>query len=268
MFAMMMKSGEKPDVFTYNVLIDACCSSNNVDEAKELFDSMVNRGFVPDVQNYNILINGYCNIDRVDEAMNLLKEMSHKNLVPSIVTYNSLIRGLCKLGRMPDVQELVDEMHDNDQPADVVTYNILLDTFCKTQHFDKAIAFFHQILVQGIWPDLDDVVRYDDWRKGGRPSWPETNIECGRLQTVEEIFRNLLVKGCHPNVKTYTIMIGGLCRDGLLDEAVALLSKMEDNNCLPDVVTFGTIISAMLKKNKSDKAEELHLEMIARGLAR
>ncbi|KAI9113682.1 hypothetical protein K1719_014933 [Acacia pycnantha] len=246
---MLMKN-INPDVYTFNILLDVLCKQGSFVEVQELFDGMVNRGLVPDIQNYNVLINGYCNIDKINEAMSLLKEMRHKNLVPSIVTYNSLVRGLCKLGRMSDAQELLVEMHDRGQPADVVTYNILLDTFCKTvQHIDKAIALFHQLIIQGIWPDLDEVLNYD-WRKGGRLSWPETKIGGGILKTVEEIFQNLLIKGCCPNVKTYTIMISGLCRDGLLDEAVSLLSKMEGNDCLPDVVTFSTIISALLKNNE------------------
>jgi pentatricopeptide repeat domain-containing protein 1/leucine-rich PPR motif-containing protein len=42
-------------------------------------------------------------------------------------------------------------------------------------------------------------------------------------------------------------MIHGLCLEGLFDEAESLLSKMEDNGCIP-------------------KAEKFLYEMIARGL--
>ncbi|XLT95075.1 hypothetical protein HN873_016737, partial [Arachis hypogaea] len=49
-----------------------------------------------------------------------------------------------------------------------------------------------------------------------------------------EIFQDLSVKGYHPNVRTYNIIINGLCKEGLFEEALALLSKMEGNGCLPD----------------------------------
>jgi pentatricopeptide repeat domain-containing protein 1 len=41
---------------------------------------------------------------------------------------------------------------------------------------------------------------------------------------------------------------------------------MEDNGCIPDVVTYETIIRALFKNDENDKAEKLLREMIARGL--
>ncbi|RHN51685.1 putative pentatricopeptide [Medicago truncatula] len=61
-------------------------------------------------------------------------------------------------------------------------------------------------------------------------------------------------------------MINGLCLEGLFDEAMTLLEKMEDNGCTPDVVTYETIIYALFKNDENDKAEKLLREMITRGL--
>jgi pentatricopeptide repeat protein len=43
-------------------------------------------------------------------------------------------------------------------------------------------------------------------------------------------------------------MIHGLCKQGFLDEAEALLYKMVDNDCLPNYITFDTIVRALLVK--------------------
>ena len=61
-------------------------------------------------------------------------------------------------------------------------------------------------------------------------------------------------------------MINGLCKQGLLDEALAMLSKMEDKGCIPNAVTFEILICALFEKDGNDKAEKLLHEMIARGL--
>ena len=61
-------------------------------------------------------------------------------------------------------------------------------------------------------------------------------------------------------------MINGLCKEGLFDEALALKSKLEENHCFPDAVTFETIIRALFKKNRNIEAEKLLREMRARGL--
>ena len=61
-------------------------------------------------------------------------------------------------------------------------------------------------------------------------------------------------------------MINELCKEGLLDEALALQSRMEDNGCISDAVTFEIMIRAFFDKDENDKAEKLVREMIARGL--
>lgn len=87
-----------------------------------------------------------------------------------------------------------------------------------------------------------------------------------KLKIAEEALQHLLIHGCCPNVRTYTIMINALCKDCSFDEAMTLLSKMDDNDCPPDAVTFETIIGALQERNETDKAEKLRLEMIERGL--
>lgn len=52
----------------------------------------------------------------------------------------------------------------------------------------------------------------------------------------------------------------------MFDEALALLSRMEDNGCIPDLVSYETIMYALFEQNERDKAEKLLLEMISRGL--
>jgi len=56
------------------------------------------------------------------------------------------------------------------------------------------------------------------------------------------------------------------CKKGLFDEALSLVSKMEDNGCTPNHVTFETLICALFEYNKNDEAVELLREMISRGL--
>jgi pentatricopeptide repeat protein len=61
-------------------------------------------------------------------------------------------------------------------------------------------------------------------------------------------------------------MIHGLCLEGLFDEAESLLSKMEDNGCIPNAVTYETIIRALFENDENDKALKLLQEMIGSGL--
>jgi pentatricopeptide repeat protein len=61
-------------------------------------------------------------------------------------------------------------------------------------------------------------------------------------------------------------MIQGFCDKGLFDEALALLTKMKDNSCIPNAATYEIIIHSLFNKGENDKAEKLLREMIARGV--
>jgi pentatricopeptide repeat domain-containing protein 1 len=75
-----------------------------------------------------------------------------------------------------------------------------------------------------------------------------------------------LMKGYNVNVNTYTVMIHWFCSHGLFDESLALLSKMEENGCIPNAVTYEKIIHSLFDKDENEKAEKLLREMITRGL--
>lgn len=59
-------------------------------------------------------------------------------------------------------------------------------------------------------------------------------------------------------------MINGLCKEGLLDEALTLLANMKDNGCIPNAITFEVMIHALFEKDENDKTEELLSEIVAR----
>ncbi|MED6124127.1 hypothetical protein PIB30_056168 [Stylosanthes scabra] len=52
-------------------------------------------------------------------------------------------------------------------------------------------------------------------------------------------------------------MIGGLSKESLIEEAMDLFSKMKGNSCLPDVVTYETIVPVLLARDENDQAVKL-----------
>ncbi|KAK1378294.1 hypothetical protein POM88_025038 [Heracleum sosnowskyi] len=70
------------------------------------------------------------------------------------------------------------------------------------------------------------------------------------LDKARDIFHNLQLKGLHPNVKTYTIMIQRFCREGLLDGAIKLFVEMEAKVICP-IKSLTTILSVDVFKMRS-----------------
>ncbi|CAL5351065.1 unnamed protein product [Camellia sinensis] len=63
------------------------------------------------------------------------------------------------------------------------------------------------------------------------------------------------------------MMIRGLCEEGLLHEAKELFVKMEQSGCLPNDVTYNTIIRGFIGQHKCYEALILVEEMVQRGFS-
>ncbi|XXG47077.1 hypothetical protein AAC387_Pa02g1777 [Persea americana] len=82
-------------------------------------------------------------------------------------------------------------------------------------------------------------------------------VEIGKAKL---LFDSIFGNGLIPNVITYTIIINGLCNEGLLEEANGLFLQMEENDFLPNTCTFNAIIRGFCKVNEMHKAIEfLHI---------
>lgn len=111
----------RPDVLSYNIVIDAWAKSNVHDaanRAEELLDILERRyrGLAPDSYTYTSVINA---IDRsrhvkargswAEDIMNRMKEMHTKGLVeqPTTAVYNALLNCLVRSGENGAIERLI-----------------------------------------------------------------------------------------------------------------------------------------------------------------
>ena len=66
-------------------------------------------------------------------------------------------------------------------------------------------------------------------------------------------------------IVTYNALVNGYCKGGKLDEDFLLLEEMNENDCMPNIITYGTIIYGLLKENKILEALKLHDKMADKG---
>lgn len=96
----------KPNVVTYNTVIDALCKKKDMDMASNLFEEMTGSGIQADVITYSALFHGYSMQGRWREGSRILKEMVDKRLSPDVVTFGSLMHSLCKHGAVAEARKL------------------------------------------------------------------------------------------------------------------------------------------------------------------
>ncbi|XVE70857.1 hypothetical protein DITRI_Ditri10aG0104300 [Diplodiscus trichospermus] len=74
----------------------------------------------------------------------------------------------------------------------------------------------------------------------------------GMVESAKVVFDEM---SCKPNLRTCNTMINGFCKNGDMASASLLFSKMiTDADCLPDVVTYTTLIDGYCKKGEFEEA--------------
>jgi pentatricopeptide repeat protein len=85
-FKEMANFGLKPDVSTWNALIECCCLCGKLTEARELLVKLQSEG-LPNTESYAPLIRAYAKQKNITEAYNLFEEMTK---VVSVLQLTSL----------------------------------------------------------------------------------------------------------------------------------------------------------------------------------
>lgn len=81
----------------------------------------------------------------------------------------------------------------------------------------------------------------------------------GMIENARKVFDEM---SCEPNVGSYNIMINGYCKKGDMEKAIGIFYRlMGSRYYLPDTVTFTTLIDGYCKKGEIDKAMKWMDEM-------
>ncbi|KAI3942920.1 hypothetical protein MKW92_046066 [Papaver armeniacum] len=252
--------GLSKNVTTYTLLINKFITEGNVEEAEKVFAEMLERKIEPDIRVYTSMISGNCKTGNMKRAFALFDELSEKRINPNVHTYAALVNGLCRVGQMDAVKILLKEMQCKGIDLNQVVFNTIMDGYCKKGAVDEASKLFDVMEKKGI---KADVFSYNI-------------IACGlcKLNRISEakaillsmvgkdivpnsmrVLRDMEKKGVQPNVVTYNALIDGYCKKGKMKEACEIKDVMEKKRIVPDVYTY-----------TSDEAFRLYDEMKIVGL--
>ncbi|CAG7867024.1 unnamed protein product, partial [Brassica rapa] len=287
LFNQMETKGIKPNVFTYTSLIGGFCNAGRWDDGAQLLRDMISREITPDVITFSALIDSFVKEGKLTEAKELYNEMIVRGLDPNTITYGSLIHGLCMENRLDEANQMLDLMVSKGCDPDIWTYNILINGYCKAKLVDEGMRLFRKMSLRGV---VADTVTYSSLIQGF--------CQSGKLKVAKELFQEMVSQGVHPNivtykilmdgfrvdeawdlfcslplkevkpdVKTYTIMIGGLCKKGSMSKAGLLFKKMGEDGIAPDDCTWNTLIRAHLRGGDLATSAKLIEEMKSCGFS-
>ncbi|KAJ0240611.1 Pentatricopeptide repeat-containing protein [Hirschfeldia incana] len=83
-------------------------------------------------------------------------------------------------------------------------------------------------------------------------------------QDSDEIFKAMKEGGLIPNA---VAMLDGLCKDGLVQEAMKLFGTMRDKGTIPEVVIYTAVVEGFCKAHKIDDAKRIFRKMQTVGVS-
>ncbi|KAL0697641.1 hypothetical protein Bca4012_053763 [Brassica carinata] len=136
-----MKEWEcKPDVITYNSVLDILGRAGQVNEMLMLLSSMKEDCDVSlNIITYNTVLNGLRKACRFDMCLVLYNEMVQCGIEPDLLSYTAVIDSLGRSGNTKEALRLFDEMKEREVRPSVYVYRALIDCLKKAGEFQRAL---------------------------------------------------------------------------------------------------------------------------------
>lgn len=204
--------------------------------------------------SYNLVVNEYCRLRKFGEAIVLFKKTGTKPCVMDVGCYNNIIGKLCaEDGWVSEAEKLFDEMPTKSVNPDVATYGFLIDGYLRDGKVDDVLRLFGKMVGEaGLKADvgfcnkvLDGLVAND------------------RIGEAVEIYGKMAERELKPDLRTYEILVTGLCKEGRLDQSLRLLREMVTNGVVASSTIREVALDAFGKAGRSTEVESLFEEKTA-----
>uniref|UniRef100_A0A1J3HSB5 Pentatricopeptide repeat-containing protein n=1 Tax=Noccaea caerulescens TaxID=107243 RepID=A0A1J3HSB5_NOCCA len=281
----------RPNIRTFNVLVQAWCKKKKVEEAWKVVHKMEECGVKPDTVTYNtiatcyvqrgetksaerevvekmvmkektakpngrtcgIVVGGYCREGKVRDGLRFVRRMKEMRVEANLVVFNSLIKGFVEVMDRDGIHEVLTLMKECKVKADVITYSTVMNAWSSAGYMEKAAQVFEEMVKAGVKPDAH---AYSILAKG--------YVRAKEPEKAEELLETMVE--ARPNVVIFTTVISGWCSSGSMDDAMRVFNKMCEFGVLPNIKTFETLMWGYLEVKQPWKAEEVLQMMRGSGV--
>ncbi|KAI3710993.1 hypothetical protein L2E82_40794 [Cichorium intybus] len=160
-----------------------------------------------------------------------------------------MVRNLAEIGRLKEAVSMVIEMRNQGLEPCTQTLNCLIGVAIEMSSIELARKVFVEMSERGALPDSC--------------TFKILTISYCKSNEISHLVRSESYK---PNVLTYTAMITGYCKEGKVNRAEMLLTRMQEQGLVPNENTYTTLINGHCKNGNLDRAFELINEMKKEGL--
>lgn len=272
---------------SFNIIIFANCSINNIQSAIQTFREMKKQNIRPNCLTFQHLIEGSRKIKNFDLALQLYDQMIKLNIQPNAIIFSRIIEIYCIQNQLENAENIFDHFSCSGLPISIITYNILIRSFCRHGDINKALHYVNNMKENGIQPNIstinnliegyclfgtmEEALLYleNENNRGVEPNFTTFEIiisSCinkpNRLKFAIKLFNEFYNKtGLQPNSALYNSIISVCSSVKSYKLAVSFWNEAKQNNQHLDINLYNTIISVYCSYYGIDKAQELIEEM-------
>lgn len=164
---------------------------------------------------------------------------------------NVLIRKFCRNGSWNAALEELGRLRDFGYKPSRATYNALIRVFVEVDKMDTAYLVQREMADMGYRMDAHTLGCF-------------TSLLCktGRSREALDLIEK---EEFSPDTILYTRMISGLCEGSYFEEAMEFLNRMRASSCIPNVLTYRTLLCWCLNKKKLGRCKRILGMMITEG---
>ncbi|GBG65332.1 hypothetical protein CBR_g50368 [Chara braunii] len=281
----------------YNMLIDLSAKCHRLEHARGYFNEMKEWRCKPDINSWNALINAHTQMSDYAGAYRTFEDMMRWEIPPSRSSYVFVIKACGNARNSKKAREIFQRMKDDGVPLDSVSFNALMAAYRNERLYGKALEVFEEMKAAGVYPDRashdimlscliklgraeEAIQLFEESLKKGqtgslstlKPGGHTFNTIMhayameGRWKKAMDILTQMESAGILPNVVTYNILINAFAVAGMFKQAEEIFGRMERSGMHPDVVSYSTLMNAYAKAGKADEVRALVPAMVKRGV--
>ncbi|GLU06527.1 hypothetical protein SLE2022_235540 [Rubroshorea leprosula] len=135
----------KPDLFTYNIVLDILGRAGRVDQMLHEFASMKETDTGPDLVSYNTLLNNLRRVGRLDMCLVFFREMTDSGVEPDLFTYTAMIEIFGRSGNIEEALRLFSQMKQRKIQPSVYIYRSLTNNLKKVGKMELVTTLFEEM---------------------------------------------------------------------------------------------------------------------------
>merc|ERR1719269_248211 len=253
---------EDMDEVLFASVIEACVRIGQLDLLSQKLQQYASKGGLAGLTapTYGSMIKAYGRARDIERVRELWGEMRRRHVKPTSITLGCMVDALVTNAQPEEALALVQDISTDAQTRDIlntVVYSTLLKGFAQSRQPEKVQKVFEEMQEAGI---ACNTVSYN--------TMIDANARTGRMDRCDELFQQMQAAGVSPDIITYSTLVKGYCMDGDIDKGFAVLNDMTSKKKHePDEILYNSLLDGCAKQHRVDDALAL-IESMAQNNVR